>query len=143
MQSSIMLEIMKYGLLQSIQSIQFSVILRIKLYDVGDQKTTLASQDQAKYQAEDKWIHLVVQFKKKGEYPDKHAYKQLPRESKILLGEWDNLQMHEDILYRQKQQQPRQLILPSKLKPLVHSELHVNMGHLGTYKIKILLAING
>ena len=40
--------------------------------------------------------------------------------------------MHEDILYRKKQQQPRQLILPSKLKPLVYNELHVNMGHLGT-----------
>ena len=88
MQSSIKLEIMRHGLLQSIQSTQFSVILRIKiLYDVGDQKTTLASQDLAKYQTEEKWIHLVVQFKKKGEYPDKHAYKQLPRESKILLRE--------------------------------------------------------
>ena len=55
------------------------------LYDVGDQKTTLAPQDLAKYQAEEKWIHLAIQFKKKGEYPDKHAYKQLPREPKILL----------------------------------------------------------
>ena len=60
------------------------------LYDVGDQKTTLAAQDLAKYQAEEKWIYLVVQFKKKGEYPDKHTYKQLSRESKILLREWDN-----------------------------------------------------
>ena len=102
------------------------------LYDVGDQKTTLASQDLAKYQAEEPWIHLVDQFKKKGEYPDNHVYKQLPEESKILLQEWDNLWVHEDILYRQKQQQPRQLILPSKLKPLVYNELHVNMGHLGT-----------
>ena len=102
------------------------------MYEVGDQKTTLASQDLVKYQTEEKWIHLVIQFKKKGEYPDKHAYKQSPRESKILLREWDNLQVQEDILYRQKQQQPRQLILPSKLKPLVYNELHVNMGHLGT-----------
>ena len=75
------------------------------LYEVGDQKTTLASQDLVKYQTEEKWIHLVIQF---------------------------NLQVQEDILYRQKQQQPRQLILPSKLKPLVYNELHVNMGHLGT-----------
>ena len=43
-----------------------------------------------------------------------------------------NLQVHEDILYDQKQQQPRQLILPSKLKPLVYNELHINMGHLET-----------
>ena len=40
-----------------------------------DQKTTLASQDLAKYQAEEKWIQLVIQFKKKGEYSDKSAYK--------------------------------------------------------------------
>ena len=51
---------------------------------------------------------------------------------KSFLREWDNLQVHEDILYRQKQQQPRQLILSSKLKPLLYNELHVNMGHLGT-----------
>ena len=40
--------------------------------------------------------------------------------------------MHEDILYRQKKQQPGQLILPSKLKPLFYNELHANMGHLET-----------
>ena len=74
------------------------------LYDVGDQKLTLASQDLAKYRAEEKWIQLVIRFKKKGEYSDKSAYKQLLRESKILLREWDNLQVHEDILYHQKQQ---------------------------------------
>ena len=74
------------------------------LYDVGDQKLTLASQDLAKYRAEEKWIQLVIRFKEKGEYSDKSAYKQLLRESKILLREWDNLQVHEDILYRQKQQ---------------------------------------
>ena len=86
----------------------FSDIENQILYDVGDQKTTLASQDLVKYQAEEKWIQ-VIQFKKKREYPDKHAYKQLPRESKILLQEWDNLQVHEDILYHQKQEQSRQL----------------------------------
>ena len=52
--------------------------------------------------------------------------------SKIFLPEWDNLQVHEDILYCQNQQQLRQLILPSKLKPLAYNELHVNTGHLGT-----------
>ena len=35
------------------------------LYDIGYQKTTLASQCLAKYQAEEKWIQLVNQFKKK------------------------------------------------------------------------------
>ena len=105
----------------------FSDIENQILYDVGKKKITLASQDPAKYQAEEKWIQLVIQFKKKGQYPDK----QLPRESKIVFREWNNLQVHEDILYRQKQQQSRQLILPSKLKPLVYNELHVNMGHLG------------
>ena len=75
---------------------------------------------------------MVNQFKKKGEYPDEHTNQQLPRESKILLREWDNLQVHEDILYRQKQQQPSHLILPSKLNRLVYNKPPVNMGHLGT-----------
>ena len=63
----------------------FSDIEDQVLHDAGDQKITLASKDLAKYQAEEKWIQLVIQFKKKGEHPDKHAYKQLSRESKILL----------------------------------------------------------
>ena len=75
----------------------------------------------------------MVQFKKKEEYPYKHAYKLLPIESKILFQEWDNLQVHEDTVYRQKQQQPRRLISPSKVKPLVYKYgSHVNMGYPGT-----------
>ena len=62
----------------------FSDIESQILYDVGNQKT-LASQDLAKYQAKEKWIQLAIQFKKKGKYPNKHAYQPLPRESKILL----------------------------------------------------------
>ena len=65
----------------------FSDIENQILYDVGDQKTTLASQDLAKYQAEEKWIQLVIQFKKKGEYPDKSSYKQLPTEPFPRVGE--------------------------------------------------------
>ena len=43
------------------------------LYDVGDQKTTLAYQDLAKYQKEERWIHWSFNSRT---YPDKHAYKQ-------------------------------------------------------------------
>ena len=47
--------------------------------------------------------------------------------------------MHEDILYCQRQQQPRQLILPSKMKSLVYNELHVYVSHLGTDKTAELI----
>ena len=55
------------------------------IYDVPNQKTTLASQDIAKYQAEEKWIQLLIKFKKSGEHPDKHTYQEFPRESKSFL----------------------------------------------------------
>ena len=51
MQSSIKLEIMKHGLLQSINTVFIDIENQI-LYDVGDQKTTLVSLDLAKYWAE-------------------------------------------------------------------------------------------
>ena len=95
-----------------------------------------ATRRQAKFlktQLSTKQKKSVVQFKKKEEYPPyKHAYKLLPIESKILFREWDDLQVHEDTVYHQKQQQPRRLISPSKLEPLVYNELHVNMDHPGT-----------
>ena len=43
----------------------FSNIENQILYDIGYQMITLASQDIAKYQTEEKWIYLEVQFKKK------------------------------------------------------------------------------
>ena len=55
------------------------------IYDVGNQKTNLASEDIAKYQAEEKWIQLVIKFKKSGEYPNKYTYQEFPRESKTFL----------------------------------------------------------
>ena len=64
------------------------------LNDVEDQKTILVSQNRAKCQAEKEWIQLVIQFKKKGESPDKHTYQQLSRESTILFRVLDNLQVH-------------------------------------------------
>ena len=43
------------------------------------------------------------------------------------------------MLYRQKKQQPRQLILPSKLKSLVYSRLDVNTGDIGTNRTPELI----
>ena len=43
------------------------------------------------------------------------------------------------MLYRQKKQQPRQLILPSKLKSLVYNRLDVNTGHIGTNRTPELI----
>ena len=110
----------------------FSDIENQILYGVGDQKTTLASQDLAKYQAEKNGYNWSFSLRKKKSILINMQTNNYPENLKSFLREWDNLQVHEDMLYHQKQQQPRQLILPSKLKPLVYNELHINMGHLGT-----------
>ena len=56
------------------------------------------------------------------------------REFKHLLVGSDN------ILYRKiKSKEDKQVVIPSRLKPLVYKELHVNMGHLGYERILELI----
>ena len=67
MQLSIRLKITKTWV-ASINTINkgFSDIEKQILYAVGYLKTTLASKDLAKFQAEEKWIQFVIQFKENG-----------------------------------------------------------------------------
>ena len=44
---------------------------------------------------------------------------QLPQTVNILLSEWNRIEIQEGALYCQKPNEPRQLILPSKLKPII------------------------
>ena len=56
----------------------------------------------------------------------------LPQKAKIIFQKWSRLEIHEGALHCQKPNEPRQLILLSKLKPLVYHDLHPEMGHVGT-----------
>ena len=50
---------------------------------------------------------------------------------KRLWRELHNLELSSDIILYRKGGENNQVILPSRLKPLVFKELHVGMGHLG------------
>ena len=50
---------------------------------------------------------------------------------KRLCRELHNLELSIDKIFYRKEDENNQLMLPSRLKPLVFKELHVDMGHLG------------
>ena len=50
---------------------------------------------------------------------------------KRLWRELPNLELSSDKILHRKGDETNQVILPSRLKPLVFKELHVEMGHLG------------
>lgn len=52
----------------------------------------------------------------------------------ILLRECNRLELHDDVLYRRRQDKEHvsyQLVLPEELRPAVLTNLHDNMGHMG------------
>ena len=52
----------------------------------------------------------------------------------FLLREWNRLEMHDEVLYRKRQDNGRvtyQLVLPEELRTVVLQSLHNDMGHLG------------
>ncbi len=52
----------------------------------------------------------------------------------LLLRELNRLELHEDILYRRRQDGERvlfQLVLPKELRSVVLTSLHDDMGHIG------------
>lgn len=56
------------------------------------------------------------------------------RETRRLVHEWNKLKLNQGILYRQAGQR-KQLVLPSKLKPVVLKNLYDDMGHVGADKV--------
>ena len=59
--------------------------------------------------------------------------RQLPREAYVLLRDQQNLSVDDKgLLFRKiSPKNQKQVVLPLKFRPLVYSELHVKMGHLG------------
>uniref|UniRef100_A0A674NT42 Gypsy retrotransposon integrase-like protein 1 n=1 Tax=Takifugu rubripes TaxID=31033 RepID=A0A674NT42_TAKRU len=85
-------------------------------------------------QKEDAPICEVINLKKNGWSPQDKGKRQMGRETRRLVHEWNRLRLDKGILYRQTGQR-KQLVLPSKLKATVLKHLHDDMGHVGADKV--------
>ncbi|TWW53576.1 hypothetical protein D4764_0226050 [Takifugu flavidus] len=85
-------------------------------------------------QKEDAPICEVINLKKNGWSPQDKGKRQMGRETRRLVHEWNRLRLDKGILYRQTGQR-KQLVLPSKLKATVLKHLHDDMGHVGDDKV--------
>ena len=103
------------------------------LYGEGNNKCSISKDDMVKAQEKENWIKIVEDAIKSNNSLGKESISSnsfhlngLMREFKHLLVSSDN------ILYRKnKNKKDKLVLLPSRLKPLVYRELHVNMDHLG------------
>jgi len=101
------------------------------LYEAGDTTRKIDHKDLVSAQDSEPWIKRVKEIIKQKLIPDENFKKKELKETRNLLRYFDQLQLdNSGILYR-KHAESKQLILSSKYKPLVYSELHVKMGHLG------------
>uniref|UniRef100_A0A3P8SQ90 Gypsy retrotransposon integrase-like protein 1 n=1 Tax=Amphiprion percula TaxID=161767 RepID=A0A3P8SQ90_AMPPE len=94
----------------------------------------VAPEDMYVAQQEDTDIAEVVSLKLKNWTPNKSDKRNMRKETKRLLFEWNKLEVDDGILYR-KTEQHRQLVLPKKLRAIVLKSLHNDMGHVGAEKV--------
>lgn len=94
---------------------------------------SLSSLDLKEKQREDPCIREVIYQIETGTKVPPTAKNELP-DLAILLRELNRLELHDDVLYRRRQdgeQTVFQLVLPETLRPTVLNALHCDMGHMG------------
>lgn len=85
-------------------------------------------------QQEDSATKEVVALKLQNWTPNERDKRNMKKETRRLLYEWNKLVVDNGILYRQTGQH-KQLVLPEKLTPMVLKTLHNDMGHVGAEKV--------
>ncbi len=88
-------------------------------------------------QQEDPASEEVVSLKLQSWTPNGGHKRNMGKETKRLLYEWNKLVVDNGILYRQIEQH-KQLVLPEKLEPMVLKILYDDMGHVCAEKVTYL-----
>ena len=103
------------------------------LYGEGNNKCSISKDDMVKAQEEENWIKIVEDAIKSNNSLGKESISSNSFQLNGLMREFKHLLVSSDnILYRKnKNKKDKLVLLPSRLKPLVYRELHVNMDHLG------------
>ena len=86
------------------------------LYDGADKVVALTVKDLQDAQNKESWI--IDKAKEE-------------RDVRVMLKYLDKLEIDENNLLYRITEDKNQLLLPNSLRPLIYSELHVKMGHLG------------
>lgn len=94
----------------------------------------LSPEDVKTAQKEDASIAEVIQLKRRGWNPNEKEKKQMTRDTRRLVHEWNKLKLDKGLLYRCTGQR-KQLVLPTKLRKTVLKHLHDDMGHVGADKV--------
>ena len=103
------------------------------LYGEGNNKCSISKDDMVKAQEEENWIKIVEDAIKSNNSLGKESISSNSFQLNGLMREFKHLLVSSDnIFYRKnKNKKDKLVLLPSRLKPLVYRELHVNMDHLG------------
>lgn len=102
--------------------------------DLPDSVMTIMPENIRAAQQEDTAIKEIVSLKQRDWSPNEKDKRNMCKETRRLLYEWNKLVVENGLLFR-KTELNRQLVLPEKLKPLVLKSLHDDMGHVGPDKV--------
>ena len=102
------------------------------LYKGRDAAVCLFTRDNIrKAQDQEHWIKKIRDVKEFQENMTAADVAKEPFQFKRRWRELRNLELSSDMILHRKGVENNQVILPSRLKPLVFKELHVDMGYLG------------
>jgi transposase InsO family protein len=91
--------------------------------------------DLQQMQQNDATVGEIWKYVQKRQKPSRQEREQLSHKAIVMLRQWDQMYLHNDILYRRvidpHQGQLKQLVLPEKLQPLVLEMLRQQAGHQG------------
>ena len=86
-------------------------------------------------QRSDAVIGPVLEYVESGTRPQRQIWKQLSRESKLLMRNFAKLKITEDGVLIRKTAKYQQIVLPQQFHRLVYSELHEKMAHIGSERV--------
>ena len=96
--------------------------------------TSVRTEQLIKSQLNDDYIKPVYQFVKIKTKPSKQEWKDINYQNKLLMKEYHKLKLVKYVLIRSTSEY-NQIVLPSSMQDVVHTELHKKMTHLGTEKV--------
>lgn len=109
--------------------------LNSNLDDAPTEGTPVISpEDIRKTQREDASISEVITLKKRGWNPNEKDKRQMTRDTRRLVHEWNKLKLEKGLLFRCAGQR-KQLVVPEKLRKTILKHLHDDMGHVGADKV--------
>ena len=128
----------------NVTSISFNDIQTGILHGEGNNKCSICKDDILKAQEEENRIKTVKDAIRNKNPSDKESISSNSFQLKGLMQEFEHLLVGSDnILCRNiKGKDDKQVVLPSRLKPLVYIELHENFGHLAFWRGLIIFNNN-